>query len=183
MLLCMDEVMEVTKKLEISKFEKYKLIYIYFFPVVFLSFTSLFLLKNGHDPKGFLLTNVLISISIALIPLLLSASMLATKILYKDQNQQIEYASIGMGLLCLFFMTGCNYYQYYKFAADVIPMVQFEFAFSTAMLLGCLVSVPLFVMKYLRYTAEIKISKQLKLSYMLFSGSCPLLVAICSYLF
>ncbi|BBL22201.1 hypothetical protein ACRAD_28720 (plasmid) [Acinetobacter radioresistens DSM 6976 = NBRC 102413 = CIP 103788] len=182
-MLCVDAVMEKTKKFEITKFEKIKLFYINFFPVVFLSFTSLYLLVSGHDPKGFLLTNVLISISIILIPLLIAVCMLATKILYKDQNKQIEYASIGIGLLCLFFMTGCNYYQYYKFAADVIPLVQFEFAFTTAMLLGCFVSIPIFVMKYLKYTAEVNVSRNLRITHMLFAGMFPLLVALSSYFF
>ena len=143
-MLCVDAVMEKTKKFEITKFEKIKLFYINFFPVVFLSFTSLYLLVSGHDPKGFLLTNVLISISIILIPLLIAVCMLA---------------------------------------ADVIPLVQFEFAFTTAMLLGCFVSIPIFVMKYLKYTAEVNVSRNLRITHMLFAGMFPLLVALSSYFF
>ena len=78
--------MEEAKKLELKRIEKFKLIYIYFFPVVFLSFTSLYMLVNGEDPKGFFLTNVLISQTLILIPFILSVCMLAAKLLYKEKD-------------------------------------------------------------------------------------------------
>lgn len=175
--------MEKAKKYEITKMQKYMLSYTYFFPVVFLSFLSLYLLTSGNDPKGFFLTNVLISISFILIPLLIAVSMLATKILYNDQQKNFEYASIGLGLMCFLFMTGCNYFQYYKFVADSIPLADFEIAFTTAVLLGCLVSLPVFVLKYLRYTTSMKVSHNKRLTNMMLAGSFPLLVALSSYLF
>ena len=56
-------IMADAKKLEISKFEKIKLTYIYFFPVVFLPFVTTYLIKTGEEPKSFFLTNVLISLT------------------------------------------------------------------------------------------------------------------------
>lgn len=38
-----------------------------------------------------------------------------TKVLYKDQDKNTEYRSIGLGLLCCTFLTGSNYYQFQKF--------------------------------------------------------------------
>lgn len=169
-------------KLELRKLDKFKLIYINFFPVVFLSFTSLYMLVNGEDPKGFFLTNVLISQTLILIPFILSVCMLATKMLYKQNDLAYEKASIGLGMLCFFFMVGCNFYQYYKFAADVISMDLFRVAFGTSILLSCLVSSVVFVKKYLAFTKDINVNNNHKVSNMLVAGSFPLLFALSSYL-
>lgn len=146
--------MSKAKKLELEKIEKFKLIFIYFFPVVFLSFTSLYLLVNGEDPKGFFLTNVLISQTVILIPLILSLCMLVTKKLHKEKDMNYEQVSIGLGALCFFFMVVSNVYQYYKFVVDVISMDLFKVAFSTSILLSCLVASVIFVQRYLAFKKE-----------------------------
>lgn len=173
--------MDKVDKFEITKFEKYKLIYIYFFPVVFLSFTSIYLLVTGEDPKGFFLTNVLISQTLILIPFILSVCMLATKILYKTNDKTYEYVSIGLGLLCFFFMVGCNFYQYYKFAADSISTGLLRVAFVTSFLLSCLISSFMFIKKYMNFVKDKDVSSNQKLSNMLIAGSFPLLVSLSTY--
>lgn len=173
--------MDKVNKFEITKIQKYILIYMYFFPVVFLSFTSLYLLVNGHDPKGFFLTNVLISQTVILIPLILSVCMLVTKKLYKEKDQAYEYASIGLGILSFLFMVGCNYYQYYKYAAVSISIDLLRVAFITSFLLACFVSSIFFIKKYLGYVNDKKINGNKKISNMLIAGSFPLILALSSY--
>lgn len=173
--------MEKSKKLEFKKFEQFKLIYIYFFPVVFLSFTSLYMLVKGEDPKGFFLTNVLISQTIILIPFILSVCMLAAKLLYKEKDINYEIASIGFGMMCFFFMVGCNFYQYYKFAENSISMDLFKVAFGTSILLSCLVSSIIFIKKYFDFAKGKTMNVNQKISNMMVAGAFPLLFSISSY--
>lgn len=173
--------MEKAKKLEFKKFEKFKLIYIYFFPVVFLSFTSLYMLVKGEDPKGFFLTNVLISQTIILIPFILSVCMLAAKLLYKEKDINYEIASIGFGMMCFFFMVGCNFYQYYKFAEDSISMDLLKVAFGTSILLSCLVSSLIFIKKYFDFAKDKTMNVHQKISNLMVAGAFPLLFAFSSY--
>lgn len=174
--------MDKANKLEISKTEKIKLIYIYFFPVVFLSFISIYMFASGQDPKGFFLTNVLISQTLILIPLILAVCMLAAKILFKDTDKNNEYVSIGLGMLCFFFMVGCNFYQYYKFAADSISMDLLRVAMGTSILLSCFVSSLIFIKKYIDYTKSKKLNFHNKISNFIVAGSFPLLFSLGSYL-
>lgn len=174
--------MDKATKLEISKLQKIKLIYIYFFPVVFLSFTSLYMLVRGEDPKGFFLTNVLISQTLILIPFVLSVCMFAAKFLYKDSDKNYEYVSMGLGMLCFFFMVACNFYQYYKFAADSISIDLLRVAMGTSILLSCLVSSLIFIKKYIDYTKSKNMNFHKKISNFIVAGSFPLLFSLGSYL-
>ena len=173
--------MEEAKKLELKRIEKFKLIYIYFFPVVFLSFTSLYMLVNGEDPKGFFLTNVLISQTLILIPFILSVCMLAAKLLYKEKDENYEIVSLGIGMMCFFFMVGCNFYQYYKYAEDSISIDLLKVAFGTSILLSCLVSSIIFIKKYFDFAKGKTMNVSQKISNMLVAGAFPLLFSISSY--
>lgn len=174
--------MQEAKKLDLQKNERFKLIYNYFFPVVFLSFSSLYMFINGEDPKGFFLTNVLISQTLILIPFILSVCMLAAKMLYKEKDMNYEIASIGFGMMCFFFMVGCNFYQYYKYAEDSISIDLLKVAFGTSILLSCLVSSIIFIKKYFDFTKGKTINVNQKISNMLVAGVFPLLFSISSYL-
>lgn len=174
--------MAEVKKLDISKMEKYKLTYIYFFPVVFLPLTSIYLIKTGEEPKSFFLTNVLIGLSVVLIPFIIAVCMFAAKVLHKDQNRHQEVASIGLGLLCFFFLIACNYYQYYKFASQTIELANFNLAISTALLLSSFVSSIAFAMKYINYSKNYPTDTNAKMKIFMVSALFPLLMAICTHL-
>lgn len=171
-----------TKKFEISKFEKIKLTYIYFFPVVFLPFLTTYLIKTGEEPKSFFLTNVLISLSVVLIPFIIAVCMFAAKFLHKNKNINYELASIGIGMLCFLFLMGCNFYQYYKFAAKTIDIANLNLAISTAILLSCFVSSIVFTFKYLSFSKEYPIGYNDKIKIFMVSALFPLLMAISVHL-
>jgi hypothetical protein len=174
--------MAVAKKLEISKFEKIKLTYIYFFPVVFLPFVTTYLIKTGEEPKTFFLTNVLISLTVVLIPLINAVCMFAAKYLHQDKNKNYELTSIGMGMLCFLFLMGCNYYQYFKFAVDTIEITNFNFAIATAILLSCFVSCVVFAFKYMSYSKQYALGYNQKIKYYMVAALFPLIIAISVHL-
>ena len=170
------------KKLEISKFEKIKLTYIYFFPVVFLPFVTTYLIKTGEEPKSFFLTNVLISLTVVLIPFIVAVCMFVAKYIHKERNRNYELTSIGMGMLCFLFLIGCNYYQYFKFAANTIELPNFNFAISTAILLSCFVSSIVFTFKYIAFSKQYPIGYNEKIKHFMVSALFPLLMAISVHL-
>ena len=53
----------------------------YFFPVVFFPFLNIYQFRNNPDLQSWLFSNLLISITVILVPLCLSLSMLITKFL------------------------------------------------------------------------------------------------------
>ena len=102
--------------LKIKNIESFKLYYIYFFPVVFFPFLNIYQFRNDPDIKSWLFRNLLISFTVVVTLFFLALSMLITKFLYKDQNKNTDFFSVGLGFLCLIFLMGSNYYQFQKFS-------------------------------------------------------------------
>jgi len=97
--------------LKIKNIESFKLYYIYFFPVVFFPFLNIYQFRNDPDIKSWLFRNLLISFTVVVTLFFLALSMLITKFLYKDQNKNTDFFSVGLGFLCLIFLMGSNYYN------------------------------------------------------------------------
>lgn len=138
----------------LSRIQKSKLIHIYFFPVIFLSFTSVYMMVSGEDPKTFFPAHVVISQTLILIPLILSLFMLVAKKRHKEKQTNYEQTSLEWGVLCFLFTAVCNIYHYYKFALNVISMSNFVFAFGMSILISVLVASLFFVQKYQAFKKE-----------------------------
>ena len=127
----------------------------YFFPVVFFPFMNIHQFRNNADIKTWLFSNFLVSITVVLVPLLLALSMLITKFLYQDQDKKSEYNSIGLGLLCLIFLMGSNFYQFQKFSVGTdLTIDYYRMALMASFLMACFISSFWFTLKYKKYSKK-----------------------------
>ncbi len=153
-----------------------KLSYMYFFPVVFFPFLNIYQFRNNPDLQSWLFSNLLISITVILVPLCLTLSMLITKFLYQDHNKKMEYNAMGLGLLCLIFLMGSNDYQFHKFTAGTDPSMDFyRMALMLSFLIGCFIASLCFTLKYKQYSKKYDTDFNLKTQRFMLSA-CPLLL-------
>lgn len=151
----------------------------YFFPVVFFPFLNIYQFRNNPDLQSWLFSNLLISITVILVPLCLSLSMLITKFLYQDHNKKMEYNAMGLGLLCLIFLMGSNYYQFHKFTAGTdLSMDFYRMALMLSFLIGCFIASLCFTLKYKKYSKKYDTDFNLKTQRFMLSASPLLLIAI-----
>jgi vacuolar-type H+-ATPase subunit I/STV1 len=102
--------------------------------------------------------------------------MLITKFLYQDHNKKMEYNAMGLGLLCLIFLMGSNYYQFHKFTAGTdFSMDFYRMALMLSFLIGCFVSSLCFTLKYKQYSKKYDTDFNLKTQRFMLSA-CPLLL-------
>ena len=159
--------------------DSFKLSYMYFFPVVFFPFLNIYQFRNNPDLKSWLFSNLLISITVILIPLFLALSMLISKFLYQDHNKKSEYNAIGLGLLCLIFLMGSNYYQFQKFTAGTdLSIDLYRMALMLSFLIACFVSSLSFTLKYKNYSKKYTVGLNTKTQRVMLSAFPPLLIAI-----
>ena len=138
--------------LKIKNIESFKLYYIYFFPVVFFPFLNIYQFRNDPDIKSWLFRNLLISFTVVVTLFFLALSMLITKFLYKDQNKNTDFFSVGLGFLCLIFLMGSNYYQFQKFSVGTdLSIDYYRMALMVSVLMGCCFSSTCFTLKYQKY--------------------------------
>lgn len=155
----------------------------YFFPVVFFPFLNIYQFRNNPDLQSWLFSNLLISITVILVPLCLSLSMLITKFLYQDHNKKMEYNAMGLGLLCLIFLMGSNDYQFHKFTAGTdLSMDFYRMALILSFLIGCFVSSICFTLKYKEYSKKYDTDFNLKTQRFMLS-TCPLLLIAITAIF
>ena len=148
----------------------------YFFPVVFFPFLNIYQFRNNPDLQSWLFSNLLISITVILVPLCLTLSMLITKFLYQDHNKKMEYNAMGLGLLCLIFLMGSNYYQFHKFTAGTdLSMDFYRMALILSFLIGCFIASLCFTLKYKKYSKKYDTDFNLKTQRFMLSA-CPLLL-------
>ncbi len=148
----------------------------YFFPAVFFPFLNIYQFRNNPDLQSWLFNNLLISITVILVPLCLSLSMLITKFLYQDHNKKMEYNAMGLGLLCLIFLMGSNYYQFHKFTAGTdLSMDFYRMALMLSFLIGCFIASLCFTLKYKQYSKKYDTDFNLKTQRFMLSA-CPLLL-------
>ena len=153
--------------------------YMYFFPVVFFPFLNIYQFRNNPDLQSWLFSNLLISITVILVPLCLSLSMLITKFLYQDHNKKMEYNAMGLGLLCLIFLMGSNYYQFHKFTAGTyLSIDHYRMALMLSFLIGCFIASLCFTLKYKKYSKKYDTDFNLKTQRFMLSASPLLLIAI-----
>ena len=151
----------------------------YFFPVVFFPFMNIHQFRNNADIKSWLFSNLLVSITVILVPLLLALSMLITKFLYQDQDKKSEYNSIGLGLLCLIFLMGSNFYQFQKFSVGTdLSIDYYRMALMVSFLMGCFFSSTCFTLKYQKYSKKHTVDWGAKIDRFMASASLPLCIAI-----
>lgn len=156
-----------------------KLSYMYFFPVVFFPFLNIYQFRNNSDLQSWLFSNLLISIMVILVPLFLALSMLITKFLYQDRNKKPEYNAIGLGLLCLIFLMGSNYYQFQKFTAGTdLSIDLYRMALMLSFLIGCFIASVCFTLKYKQYSKKYETDFNLKTQRFMLSAFPLLLIAI-----
>ena len=155
----------------------------YFFPVVFFPFLNIYQFRNNPDLQSWLFSNLLISITVILVPLCLTLSMLITKFLYQDHNKKMEYNAMGLGLLCLIFLMGSNDYQFHKFTAGTdLSMDFYRMALILSFLIGCFVSSICFTLKYKEYSKKYDTDFNLKTQRFMLS-TCPLLLIAITAIF
>ena len=155
----------------------------YFFPVVFFPFLNIYQFRNNPDLQSWLFSNLLISITVILVPLCLSLSMLITKFLYQDHNKKMEYNAMGLGLLCLIFLMGSNYYQFHKFTAGTdLSMDFYRMALMLSFLIGCFIASLCFTLKYKQYSKRYDTDFNLITQRFMLSA-CPLLLIAITAIF
>jgi vacuolar-type H+-ATPase subunit I/STV1 len=109
--------------------------------------------------------------------------MLITKFLYQDHNKKMEYNAMGLGLLCLIFLMGSNYYQFHKFTAGTDLSIDFyRMALMLSFLIGCFVSSLCFTLKYKQYSKKYDTDFNLKTQRFMLSA-CPLLLIAITAIF
>ncbi len=151
----------------------------YFFPVVFFPFLNIYQFRNNPDLQSWLFSNLLVSITVVLVPLFLTLSMLITKFLYQDHNKKSEYNAIGLGLLCLIFLMGSNYYQFQKFTAGTeLSIDLYRMALMLSFLIGCFITSLCFTLKYKQYSKKYDTDFNLKTKRFMLSAFPLLLIAI-----
>ena len=161
----------------------FKLSYMYFFPVVFFPFLNIYKFRTDSDLQSWLFSNLLISITVILIPLFLTLSMLITKFLYQDHNKKLEYNAMGLGLLCLIFLMGSNYYQFQKFTAGTdLSMDFYRMALMLSFLIGCFIASLCFTLKYKQYSKRYDTDFNLITQRFMLSA-CPLLLIAITAIF
>ena len=155
----------------------------YFFPVVFFPFLNIYQFRNNPDIQSWLFSNLLISITVILVPLCLSLSMLITKFLYQDHNKKMEYNAMGLGLLCLIFLMGSNDYQFHKFTAGTdLSMDFYRMALMLSFLIGCFIASLCFTLKYKQYSKRYDTDFNLITQRFMLSA-CPLLLIAITAIF
>ena len=161
--------------------ESFKLFYLYFFPVTFFPLSNIYQFRNNSDIKSWLFSNLLVSITVILIPLFLALSMLITKFLYRDHNKKPEYNAMGLGLLCLIFLMGSNYYQFQKFTAGTdLSIDLYRMALMLSFLIACFVSSLYFTLKYKQYSKKYTVDLNTKTQRFMASAALPLILTICA---
>ena len=165
--------------IKIKNMDSFKLSYMYFFPVVFFPFLNIHQFRNNADIKTWLFSNFLVTITVVLVPLLLALSMLITKFLYKDQDKKSEYNSIGLGLLCLIFLMGSNFYQFQKFSVGTDLSIDFyRMALMLSFLIACFTSSIWFALKYKKYSKKYAPDFNVRTQKFMLSAFPALLIAI-----
>ena len=165
--------------MKIKNMNSFKLSYMYFFPVVFFPFLNIYQFRNNPDLQSWLFSNLLISITVILVLLCLTLSMLITKFLYQDHNKKMEYNAMGLGLLCLIFLMGSNYYHFHKFTAGTyLSMDFYRMALMLSFLIGCFIASLCFTLKYKKYSKKYDTDFNLKTQRFMLSASPLLLIAI-----
>lgn len=151
----------------------------YFFPVVFFPFLNIYQFRSNLDLQSWLFSNLLVSITVILVPLFLALSMLITKFLYQDRNKNTEYNAMGLGLLCLIFLMGSNYYQFQKFTAGTDLSIDFyRMALMLSFLIACFIASVCFTLKYKQYSKKYDTDFNLKTQRFMLSAFPLLLIAI-----
>lgn len=151
----------------------------YFFPLVFFPFLNIYQFRNNPDLQSWLFSNLLVSITVVLVPLFIALSMLITKFLYQDHNKKSEYNAMGLGLLCLIFLMGSNYYQFQKFTAGTdLSIDLYRMALMLSFLIGCFVSSLCFTLKYKKYSKKYDTDFNLRTQRFMLSAFPLLLIAI-----
>lgn len=169
--------------MKIKNMDSFKLSYMYFFPLVFFPFLNIYKFRTDSDLQSWLFSNLLISITVILIPLFLTLSMLITKFLYQDHNKKLEYNAMGLGLLCLIFLMGSNYYQFQKFTAGTDLSIDLHrMALMLSFLIGCFIASVCFTLKYKKYSKKYDTDLNLKTQRFMLSA-CPLLLIAITAIF
>ena len=162
--------------------DSFKLSYVYFFPVVFFPFLNIYQFRNDPDIKSWLFRNLLVSFIVILIPLFLTLSMMITKVLYKDQDKNTEYRSIGLGLLCCTFLTGSNYYQFQKFTVGTdLSIDYYRMVMMISFLTACFISSLHFTLKYKRYSQKYSVDFNVKTMRFMTSTAIPFFISVTTF--
>ena len=165
--------------LKIKNIESFKLYYIYFFPVVFFPFLNIYQFRNDPDIKSWLFRNLLISFTVVVTLFFLALSMLITKFLYKDQNKNTDFFSVGLGFLCLIFLMGSNYYQFQKFSVGTdLSIDYYRMALMASFLMSCFISNLCFALKYKKYIKNYSIEWNMKTQRFMASAVPSVFIAI-----
>ena len=166
----------------IKNMDSFKLSYVYFFPVAFFPFLNIYQFRNDPDIKSWLFRNLLVSFIVILIPLFLALSMMITKVLYKDQDKNTEYRSIGLGLLCFLFLTGSNYYQFQKFTVGTdLSIDYYRMALMLSFLTACFISSLYFTFKYKKYSQTYSVNFSVKTVRFMASTAIPFLISVTTF--
>lgn len=159
--------------------DSFKLSYVYIFPVVFFPFLNIYQFRNDPDIKSWLFINLLVSFTVILIPLFLTLSMMITKVLYRDQDKNTEYRSIGLGLLCCTFLTGSNYYQFQKFTVGTdLSIDYYRMAMMISFLIACFISSLYFALKYKKYSQKQSVNFNVKTIRFMASTAIPFFISV-----
>ena len=165
--------------IKIKDMDSFKLSYMYFFPVVFFPFLNIYQYRNNAEIKTWLFSNLLISITVVLVPLFLALNMLITKFLYQDPNKKSEYNSMGLGLLCLIFLMGSNLYQFQKFSPGTdLTIDYYRMALMVSFLIACFISSIWFTLKYKKYSKKYALDFNPRTQRFMLSAFPPLLIAV-----
>lgn len=165
--------------IKIKNMNSFKLSYMYFFPVVFFPFLNIYQFGNNPDIQSWLFSNLLVSITVVLVPLFLALSMLIAKFLYKDQDKKPEYNSMGLGLLCLLFLIGSNFYQFQKFTLGTdLSIDYYRVALMVSFLIGCFISNLCFSFKYKKYIKNYSMEWSIKTQRFMASAVPSVFIAI-----
>lgn len=165
--------------IKIKEIDSFKLSYMYFFPLVFFPFLNIYQFRNNPDIQTWLFSNLLVSITVILIPLLLALNMLISKFLYQDQDKKSEYNSMGLGLLCLIFLMGSNYYQFQKFSLGTdLTIDYYRMALMLSFLIGCFISSLCFTLKYKKYSKKYAPDFNVRTQRFMLSAFPSLLIAL-----
>src|SRR5690606_19880582 len=135
--------------------------------------------RSDADIKSWLFRNLLVSFTVILIPIFLTLSMMITKILYKDQNKNTEYRSIGLGLLCCSFLTGSNYYKFQKFIVGTdLSIDYYRMTMMISFLIACFISSLYFTLKYKKYSQKYSVDFNVKTMRFMTSTAIPLFISV-----
>ena len=136
---------------ELTAVEKWTVVWTYFFPTVFFSLASVYLLARGEEPQSFFLSNIFLILCFLLIPFFSAVCMFAAKFLNRDPNHVRESTSWGLGLLCFFFLLVSYTYQYHRFAADTIQLPKYMFSLIFPIIPSSLCGAALFFARFRIY--------------------------------